>query len=188
MWLKGCSSFSLFQRLMMPSDLISDTASSTVSSLTQTRLLAAKFLQPAAVLLSLFSIQSTDHPTAKIPLAAVISTFAFECFHWLTMFWMKFKFHSAFSDSVCILFIACVLTIQHPLTSPRPRGLPLFSSYPSLFLKRCSPNQLSNVTSTQPHYFHIPFLTFLQEPVIFLLIFCFVDGKNCFIRNILFTG
>lgn len=86
MSLKGCSSFSLFCSLMMPSDFISNTASSTVSSLTQTRLLAAKFLQPAAVLLSLLSVQSTDSPTAKIPLAPVISTFAFECFHWLAVF------------------------------------------------------------------------------------------------------
>ena len=118
MSLKGCPSLSLFCRLVMPSDLISNTASSTVSSLTQIGLLAAKSLQPAAVLLSLLSIQSTASSTAKIPLAPAIPTFAFECFHWLTMFWMKFKFLSAFSASVCILFIVCVLTIRHPLTSP----------------------------------------------------------------------
>lgn len=118
MSLKGCSGFSLFCSLVMPSDLISNAASSTVSSLTQTGLLAAKFLQPATVLLSLLSIQSTDSPTAKIPLAPVISTFAFECFHWLTVFWMKCKFLSAFSATVCILFIVCFLTIWHPLTSP----------------------------------------------------------------------
>lgn len=118
MSLKGCPSCSLFRSLVMPSDLISNTASSMVSSLTQTGLIAAKFLQPAAVLLCLLSIQSTDSPTAKIPLAPAISTFAFECFHWLTKFWMKFKSLSTFSASICILFIVCVLTIQYPLTSP----------------------------------------------------------------------
>lgn len=86
MSLKGCPSCSLFCSLVMPSDLISNTASSMVSSLTQTGLIAAKFLQPAAVLLCLLSFQSTDSPTAKIPLAPAISTFAFECFHWLTKF------------------------------------------------------------------------------------------------------
>jgi len=126
MSLKGCFSFSLFCALVMPSDLISNTASSTVSSLTQTRLLTAKFLQPAAVLLALLSIQSADSPTAKSPLAPVISTFASECFHWLTMFWMIFIYLDVFSASVCICFVVCVLTIWHPLTSPHPHGLPLF--------------------------------------------------------------
>lgn len=118
MSLKGCSSFSLFHNLVMLSDLISSTASSMVSSLTQLRLLADKLQQHAAVLLALLSIQSTDSPTAEIPLAPVISTFAFECFHWLTMFCMKFKFLRVFSASICILFIVCILIIQHPLTLP----------------------------------------------------------------------
>lgn len=51
----------------------------------QTGLFAAKFLQPAAVLLSVLSIQSSDSLTAKIPLASAISTFALEYFYWLTV-------------------------------------------------------------------------------------------------------
>lgn len=70
----------------MPSDLVSNTAPYVVSTMIQTGFLAAKFPQPAVVLLSLVSIQSSDRPTAKIPLAPAISTFAFEYFYWLTVF------------------------------------------------------------------------------------------------------
>lgn len=44
-YFKGCSSFSFFCSFMMPSDLISNTASYVVSSMIQTGLLAATFLQ-----------------------------------------------------------------------------------------------------------------------------------------------
>lgn len=104
------------------------------------------------------------------------------CFEWNVNSSVHFQPVFAFC-SLCVSWPSDILWLH-----PYPRGLPLlFSSYPSLFLKRCS-NKLSSVTSTQPPYFHTPSLTFLQEPVIFLLIFCFVDGKNCFIRNVLLPG
>lgn len=190
MSLKGCSSFSLFHNLVMLSDLISSTASSMVSSLTQIGLLADTLRQLAAVLLALLSIQSTDSPTAKIPLAPVISTFAFECFHWLAMFCMKFKFLSVFSASICILFIVCILTIQHLLTLPLSLW---FSSIYFLHVLPCSWRDVPLISWAVLLALDHPTFTlysgyFPQEPVNFLLIFCFVDGKNCFIRNVLLPG
>lgn len=114
---------SLFCSFTVLSDLISNTAHYVVNSMIQTGLLAAKFLQPVAVLLSLLSIQSSVSPTAKIPLAPAISTFAFEYFYWLTVFWTKYKFLSAFPASVCILFTVYVLTVQHPLASLRSSSI-----------------------------------------------------------------
>lgn len=109
---KGCFSFSLFCSFTMSSDLISNTAPYVVSSMIHTGLLAAKFLQQSCFLYFPFSPL-----TAKIPLAPAISTFAFEYFYWLTVFWMKCKILSAFPASVFIFFIVYVLTVQHPLTS-----------------------------------------------------------------------
>ena len=105
------------------------------------------------------------------------------CFEWYLYTSMCFQPVFAFA-SLCVSWPSGILWL-HPILMV---FLYLFSSYPSLFLERCSPNKLSSVTSTQLPYFHTLLLTFPQEPVIFLLIFCFVYGKNCFTRNVLLPG
>lgn len=161
----------------MLSALISNTARYVVSSMIQTGLLAAKFLQPAAVLLSLLSVQCSVSPTPKIPLAPAISTFAFEYFYWLTVFWMKYKFLSAFPASICILFIVYVLTVQHPLTS-------LWSSsiYSFLHILPCSQRDVLLIRWAVLWTLKASAFTLLQafpeELVISLYIFWYVIRKE----------